>query len=188
MNNLTRCQLAVKLNLNPTMPKYLLLWQIYYCTKLDTQRHWNRTKTSLNICSCGRYTIVLGLILTVIGIVQIYYPFPAVISDRIDDGLVVLRPHRKGEVHEAWRWRQYFLREPRRHERHLERVAVGVQSVEGIRRYCSQHRVHSSWELIADWKRIWVINSQMIKFRGRILLMYFRLYLIRKELPIVEQI
>lgn len=91
--------------------------------------------------------------LTVVRVVHVDDPIPAVVPHGVDDGLVVVRPHADGKVEKAGRRRQDLLREPGRDKWHLERVAVRVQRVEGIRRDGSEHGEYAAGKLITYCKR-----------------------------------
>lgn len=90
----------------------------------------------------------MAAVLTVVRVVHVDDPVPAVVPHGVDDGLVVVGPHADGKVQKARRRRQDFFREPGRDERHLERVAVRVQRVEGIRRDGTEHGEHAAGKLI----------------------------------------
>lgn len=50
-------------------------------------------------------------VLTIVGIVEIYYFAPAIKLYCINDGLMIIRAHAEGKIEETRRWRKHLKRE-----------------------------------------------------------------------------
>lgn len=55
--------------------------------------------------------VVVVVVLTIVGIVEINYFAPAIKLYCINDGLMIIRAHAEGKVEEARRWRKHLKRE-----------------------------------------------------------------------------